>query len=260
MQSLLAQLVGVDYSLVTVCNIGELSCSTGTIFEPLVQLIDVARRFIFPSVLFAMFVFYGFKLVVKSHDESAQTEARQAFNQAVFGTALVGGAFLIGSSFAIPDPSIVAEGGVNSVMLSVALTITALVFTGVIVNIFIQAYRLITAAEEGSIDTAKKRLIHGAIGGGIAILAISAVNAFFGVNVGLINSELVGIGNFLATIFGAMAVLGIFIAGIMLVVGVEESTKDRAKKLLLVSLVALVIVIAALSIIRYFAEIPVPTS
>jgi len=65
--------------------------------------------------------------------------------------------------------------------------------------------------------------------------------------------ELAGIARFLLTIFGALAVIGILAAGVMLIVSVDESLKDKAKKLVIACMIALVIVIASYGIIDTFA-------
>jgi len=247
---------GLNTSILGDCPIANLSCSTGGAFTSLDTIFEAAQTRIFPALLFAMIVFYGFKLVIQSHDESAQTEVKQAFGQAIFATALVGGAILLADAFAQPG-TIANTAQANTVLDFVIKSLVALTFTVVVVNVFIQSYRLIAAQEDSDTDAAKKRLVHGAIGGAVAILAVTIVNAFMSPAGGssLLSDQAVGIGNFLATIFGGVAVLGLLVSGIFLVLSVEEGLKDRARKLFFVSLAALVVVIVAYTIIRFFANI-----
>ena len=64
-----------------------------------------------------------------------------------------------------------------------------------------------------------------------------------------INNNIVGIANFLATIFGVGAVLAFIVAGIMLVVSINETVKDRAKTLMFTAVVAIIIVISSLALV-----------
>ena len=49
-----------------------------------------------------------------------------------------------------------------------------------------------------------------------------------------------------------MAVIGMIAAGIMLVISVDESLKDRAKKLIITSIAALIVVLLAKGIATFF--------
>lgn len=70
-----------------------------------------------------------------------------------------------------------------------------------------------------------------------------------GARAGVINEEMIGIANFMLTIFGLMAVTAVVIAGIMLVVSINESLKDTAKTVIRVTVIATAVVIAAYSIV-----------
>lgn len=213
-------------------------------------------RTMFGGILLAMFIYYGIKLLLGSKDENTITEIKGAYSSALFGSILVAGAFFLADTFATANPtgatSLTNEAAFNTVTANSIAFFFGLVSSVALVNIVFQGIRLITAQEEGDIDKARKRFVHGMIGAGIVILSGAAVNSFFGINVNIATTEISGIAVFVVTIFGALAVIGIIIAGIMLVVSVEESLKDRAKKLIITSVVALAVVIASFGIVSTF--------
>ncbi len=54
---------------------------------------------VFGAFLFAMFVFYVFRMLVSTSDENVQTETRKAVVFAIFGAVLVAGARTFATSF-----------------------------------------------------------------------------------------------------------------------------------------------------------------
>jgi hypothetical protein len=211
------------------------------------------RSVIAGGLLIGMLIFYGIKLLVGSRDDNTLTEVKSAYAQALAGAVIIGGAFLLADTFAQPSGNLVDAAPFNTVMLNVILFFKALLATVVMLNIVIQGARLIVAQEDGAIDKARKRLLHGMIGAAIVILASAAIDAFYEVpGPGPIVAEVFGIARFALTIFGALAVIGIIVSGIMLILSVEESLKDRAKKLVITCVVALAVVITAFGIVTLF--------
>ena len=213
-----------------------------------------ARSVIFGGLLIAMLIFYGIKLLLGSHNESTLGEVKMAYGHALAGSVIVGGAFLFADTFAgTTGGDLVDEAPFNIVILNVILFFKALLATVVVLNIVIQGIRLIVALEDGDIDKARKRLLHGMVGAAFVILASVIVDAFYiSRATAPIVAEAFGIARFALTIFGALSVIGLIVSGIMLVVSVDESLKDRAKKLIIVCIVALAIVITSYGIINIF--------
>lgn len=210
------------------------------------------------SVAVAVILFYGIRLLLLSESDSAVNETRQAFEYAIFGAFLVMGAAMLASTFTDIHP-ITAEvgGGTNLWLATIVLFLRALIGAAVIVNISIQGFRLIVANEEGDLDKAKTRFMRGLFGAAIVLLASPIVFVFDlpgrrGGDITIAYEQLVGIANFLITIFGLLAVVSIIVAGIFLIVSVDESLKDRAKKTIFAALIAVIVVIASAAIVNLF--------
>lgn len=212
-----------------------------------------ARSVIFVSLLIAMLIFYGIKLLIGSRDDNTLTEVKAAYGHALFGAIIVGGAFLLSDTFTLPTGNLVDAAPFNTVVGNVITFFKALLATVVLLNIVIQGIRLVVAQEDGEIDKARKRLLHGMIGAAFVILSFAIVDAFYDTpSPAPLVAEAFGIARFALTIFGALAVIGLIISGVMLVVSVEEGLKDRAKKLVITCIVALAVVITAFGIVTLF--------
>ncbi|MCK5017934.1 MAG: hypothetical protein KAS32_12830 [Candidatus Peribacteraceae bacterium] len=257
--SLFSLLADINYSNLQPCPLGNglscLSSGNGTFYIKNILLGPQGIGVAFVGILFAMLVFYGIRLLIESRNENAITETKQAYAQILAGAVLVGGAALIADTFS--SGIIVNESPFSDVANNIISFLTGLIATLVLVNVVIQGIRLIVAQEDGDIDSAKKRFIHGTIGAAIAILATAFVNTFSNAQTGVAIQEIIGIGQYLTYILGALAVLGIMVAGVMLVVSVDEALKDRAKKLILTSLVTLAISMTAYGIVELFVNAPV---
>lgn len=268
--SLLAQ---INYGNVDPCPVGGASCvGAGGATLYLANFITGNKGLlvIFAGLLLGMMLFYGIKLLVGARSENIVTEVRQAYGHAFFGAVVVGGAILLANTFASNTNQIVVESEFNKVTNNVVLFISGLIATLVLANIVVQGIRLIVAQEEGEIDTARKRFLHGMIGAGIAILAIAFVRVFTNVETtggGGIQTggaaeallQLVGIGRYITLILGAIAVFGILIAGIMLVVSYDEGLQDRARRLIFTCLITLAVCLVAYGLVTLFIGVDFTT-
>jgi hypothetical protein len=205
---------------------------------------------IFFWFFFAMLILYGFTLVVQSRKSEAVQEAIASYTHAFIGAVIFTGAFLLAEAFATPNVPVNIEPVQEGILERVIAFLVVLVGAVLVANIVVQGIRLILAVNEGNIDTARKNFIQSLVGAAIAMLAkpILSLVRPGGFHLG-INDEIVGVANFLGAIFGLMAVVTFIIAGIMLVVSVEDSLKDRAKKLIITSLVAMAVVVASLALL-----------
>lgn len=209
----------------------------------------------FVGLLFAMMVFYGFKLIMGADNESTVSETYSSYAHAAIGAILAGGAFALATTFATPG-TLVAPAAGNNVLFNAIITFKALLAAGLIFNICYQAYRLITSQDESQNEKAKKQFIYGMVGAVIVILADVTVAAFLGKNIGIINVEAIGIANFLGTILGAFSFIAIIAAGIFLVISVDEQYKDRAKKIIITALIVLGVTMAAYALVRFAFNAP----
>jgi len=213
----------------------------------------------FIGILAAILVYYGFRLIMDADNDSTTNEVKAAYGHAIAGSIAVGAAGLLAETFAstsdtgavfiIPGPAI---GAAQNVILS----FKGILYAALVFNLSFQGIRLVMHQDESQAEKAKKQFLYGIFGAVVVILADALVSAFVGRNVLIISAQTTGIVEFLLTILGALAVLGIFIAGIFLVLSVDESLKDRAKKSILASIVVLAVVILSLTILMIFVDAP----
>ncbi|MBT3292655.1 hypothetical protein HN512_03895 [Candidatus Peregrinibacteria bacterium] len=261
--SLLAQ---INYGNLDPCPLGSgLSCvgaGGGTAYIRNLIIGPQGLQIAFVGILFGMSLFYGVLLIIGSRSESIISEVKVAYGQAVGAALLVGGALFLADTFASSTPRIVEPSPFHILAMNTIEFMSALIATAVIINITLQGIRLVIAMEDGDIDRAKKGFKQGIIGAAIAILAIPIVRTFTNVNTldGVINPggpqsliiELIGIGRYFTLILGSLSVTGIIVAGIFLVISVDEGMKDKARKLIATSLIALVVALTSYGLVQMF--------
>ncbi|MEK7591572.1 MAG: hypothetical protein AAB489_05210 [Patescibacteria group bacterium] len=218
---------------------------------------------IFLAVALAMFFQYAVTLIVGSNDESIVTEAKTAYAHAITGAAIVSMASYFAYAFS-PDPTVGPGGAfvyrapIEQGFLNAILYFKVILGAAMLINIVIQATRMITAQSQEDADKAKQRILYGFVGVGIILLANSLVTAVyppFGGNSGIISDEIVGIANFLLAAFGLIAVIAIIIAGVYLLISVKEDYKEKAKQVVQTSIIALAVVVSAYAIVHAFVLI-----
>jgi len=231
------------------CAIGDLSCNAdlpsylgGSLIPGLLTA--------FGGILFAALVFYGLRLAAESRNDSAMGEAITAYGQAFAGATVVLGSYVLAQAFGTVG-SITPTEVETGIIAGVVSYIMQIVGAVLILNIVIQSFRMMTSQDEGGISGARNNLIYSFMGAaivmlGAAILDMVRPGAF---NHG-INQHIVGIANFLGVFFGLLAVVAVIVAGIMLVVSVDESLKDRARSMIIAALVAIVVVMVSLGLIQ----------
>ncbi len=214
----------------------------------------------FIGILAAMLVYYGIRLIMDADNDSTTAEVKSAYGHALVGAILVGAAGLLADTFASTTESsatFITPGPTIGAISNVIVSLKGLVYTALVFNLSYQGIRLVMHQDESQAEKAKKQFLYGIIGAMVVILADAVVSAFVSRDVLIINNQLIGIITFLLTILGALAVLAIFVAGIFLVISLDESLKDRAKKSVLAALVTLAVVILSLSILMIFVEAPI---
>ncbi len=226
---------------------------SGYVFSKIV----LAMESLFVAAAGLALFFSAARMTLQSSDEGAVSESRQAFLYAIGGATVVGFARWIVMAFA---PSETGGSLVNTNIIATAagniVTYVRLALaTGLLANIVIQAFRLIASqGQEEQTNKAKTRLIASFIGVGIVMLAnvvMVAVNPELGSS-SMIAEEIAGIGNFLITLFGFLAVVAIMVAGFMLVLSVDDGVKEKAKNIIKTSIIALVVVTVAYALVNEF--------
>lgn len=237
------------------CPLGELACPGADAAGYFASILVGGAKVAFGGVLFASMIWYGFKLMMGADNDSTVTEVYNSYAYAMVGTILAGGAFFFANTFALPGV-VVNQEPTATIIFSIIATLRALLFIALVFNIFYQGARLVMSQDEGQTDKAKKQFIYGIVGAVIVILADRIVFAVAGNNIGIIAVESVGIANFMGTILGAFAVIALFVAGLWLVLAVDEQNKDKAKKIIIGALVVLAVTMASLALIRLTAFAP----
>ena len=204
------------------------------------------------GVLVLMFIYYGMKILLSGGDESKQSEVKEAFAHALFGVAMIGGATVIANSFPVVGGTIVDNQIETGLINPVVDFISYFVAAALLFTIVYQAIRMIIAQDENSVSTARKKLIQGMIGAAIVILARRLADAFQGADSAILPAELAGIARFIATVFGFVAVLAILISGVILVISINDDLRDTARKMIINSIVGLVVIYAAYSLVSIF--------
>lgn len=220
--------------------------------------IFTALRVFFIAVALVMLFINALNMVIHSSEESAVTEATTGFVNTIIGAAVVGLASLIVDAVApnpstlVHDPSAVASG-IDDVVLFLKSGVAIMLLA----NIVLQSFRLIfSRGLEEKITRAKTRLI-GSFIGVVLIMLANAIKAALapGSNAGIISVEAVGIANYLLTFIGALAVFVVMIAGVLLVLSIEESLKDKAKIMIKTAIAAVVVVLVAFALVNTFLTI-----
>lgn len=237
-------------AIIRTCVVPGISCLGGDLSLYINATIVAGARYAFVGTLIAAIVYYGLRRLFMPDSESALNETRQSFEYAFVGAVLILGAELIASSFV--TGGVADAAGVNSVFLTMVIFMKAIISVALLTNITIQGFRMIVASEDGETAKARKRFLHGCFGAAIVLVAAPIVSTLVGANHAIALTELKGIANYIITIFGFLAVVAIIVSGIWLVISVEDSMKERAKKLIIASVVALILVICAAALVNFF--------
>jgi hypothetical protein len=222
------------------------------------------------GIITAMLIFYSLKLTVSGSDESNVTEVRNAYLHVIFGAVLVAGAAFIASTIpaftGVTGPGSAVQGIIpkpiiENVLVPMRNFFFTMIAAALTINIGFQGARLIIAQDDGAAGTARQGILKGVIGLAAVLLAGVMINAFgFDSVTGAAtaisslgaSAELIGIGTFIITIFGVLAVVCIIVAGIFLVISADEQLKDRSKKIIITTAVAILVVMASGIILSVF--------
>ncbi len=207
---------------------------------------------IFEGVAVVCVFYFGFRMILEAYKEEAFTNAQNSFIYAAAGFMIIAisqafvNAFYAQSAGANPG---VLNDGINSVT-SFILTI----MSGVMVlMVTIDGIRMIASQGDASERTRiLKLIIMHCIGVAISLLAFAIVHAVADNDAGLLVEEMKGLIIFLLTIMGTLCVVALITAGIFLVISIDESLKDRAKKVVIGTLTVLAFVLVSYTVIVTF--------
>ncbi len=197
-------------------------------------------------------------LVMYPTDEGVVKEARTSFIYIICGCIVVGLAqwFVIAFSPAETGANLINTGVVTQAISNIIVYFRLVLATVLTANIVIQSFRLITSqGEQDQIDKARKRLVGGFIGVAVVLLAnviTVSVNPQLSDGTNQLALEIAGLANYFVTIVGFLAVVVILVAGVLLVISVDESLKDKAKTMIKVAVAAIVFVVISYALVTAF--------
>lgn len=244
-----------------VCPVPGFPCPTAISFNTYIGRIAGGIAGSVLGIVTGLLIFYSLKLTISGTDESNVTEVRNAYLHVIFGAVLVAGAAFIAAVVPANSGVVIPGSMIANILVPMKNFFFTMIAAALTINIGFQGARLITAQDDGAAGTARQGIIKGIIGlsavlvAGIAVKAFgfdSITGAFIGPNSVFISMELSGIGRFIMTIFGVLAVICIVVAGFFLVISGDEQLKDRSKKIIITTAVAIIIVMASRIILSTF--------
>ena len=220
-------------------------------------IIVPAVKVIFVGVAVLYVARFAITIIMFGGNESTLTEQRQAFGEAARGMALVGIATLIVDTFA---PSAAGTGLVNQTPLTDAFNriadyITIITGAFLIFIISFAGFRIIVLqGNEGEVDKQKKNFFNGLLGVVLLLTARIIVDAILpsGSPNGLV-VEIGGMIRFLLEIIAGLAIVSIIASGLLFIVSLHnDNVRQRAKRILLSTIIILIIVIFSHLIVSTF--------
>lgn len=206
--------------------------------------------------------YYAVRMVLEAQKEEAGKDLSNAFIFAITGFAIIACASAFASAFGVGVLSTDAVADVNPGILdfsimSVANFIIKMSAGVFVLIIVITGLKMIaTQGESSNFDKWRKVLVANCIGVVMMLTAYFVIHAVSDINSAMLITEMRGLALWMLTIIGFVCVVALIIAGILLIVSIDESLKDRAKRIVIGTLISLLIVIACYTLIIVF----MPTS
>jgi hypothetical protein len=227
----------------------------GSIVDYLARAYPILKD-IFMGVLTLMIIINAGRMIIGSYEESAMGEAKSSFAHLVLACVVVALAELIAATVTeTAGFHLFTAAPLIGPATNLSNYFKYALFGALIVNIVIQAFRLITAhGEEEYVSRARKRLIFGFVGAIIVILADLIVGAVTS-GTGLLLPQIVNLSNFLLLFIGVGATIGLIIGGILYVISIDESLKEKGKGFIKVSIITLIVVLLAAILVNAAAHI-----
>ena len=247
-------------SVMMLCGIVPCSSAgggaTGLSFYVFDRIVTAMEVGIIAAALIALFIAAA-QMVAFSDQENTVTESRSAYIYIIAGLVIIGLArwFVIAFSPVNTGVALVNQGTVEQGIGNVVTYLKLITAVTLMVNIVVQAFRLITTqGVQEQADKAKKRFVAGFIGAGVIMLAnviVVSVLPGFGSS-GVLAVQIAGIANYILMILGLLSVLAIVTAGVLLIVSIDETLKDKAKNIIKTSIVGLIVVLTSYALVTAF--------
>jgi hypothetical protein len=201
----------------------------------------------FWGIAAATVFFYGVRMVYEAYNEKAYTDVINSFIYVFSGFAVIACAMAFPEAFGPntinPDQLVPGIASVVDFIFSAA----AGVFTLIVV---IAGIRIVaTQGDQGEFDKWRKVLAGNVIGVMLMFVGKYIVLAVSQRDPAIIVEEMRGIALFILTVIGFGAVVALIAAGIYLIISIDESYRDKAKRIVIGTLLSLAIVIMSYTLI-----------
>ena len=218
---------------------------TGTDLGGYLEKVPGILREAFAGLLVLMIVLYGGKMIAFSQEESTIAESKSSLIYGAIAGVVVALAEAI-AAVTSPGRAEVNAGALAGYVDGFADYFNYIAFAVVVANTVVQALRL--ASSHGSqerISSATKRLIYGVIGGLLAVVARQIVVSVSTRNFSPVLSQIQGFLDAVVEVAKYAAPTAIGIAGLMLIISVDESLKEKAKTVIKTVFIALTLILVA---------------
>lgn len=204
----------------------------------------------FWGISWAAMFYYAIRMILDSHKDSALTDMANTSIHAFTGFAVIASAATFASAFWTNSLSGSAMPGVNPSLLNVSIIDVTNFMIGMSAGIFVLMVvvaglrMLATQGEQGEFDKWRHVLVANCVGVGLMLLAGAIVNGVWLGDAASLIAEMRGIAEFLLMLIGFASVIVLIIAGIYLIISIDQSYQDKAKKIIIGTLITLVVVFA----------------
>lgn len=193
-------------------------------------------------------LYYGAQMIINSSKDQAYTDTSSSFLNALIGFVIIAAASTFASSFTAYNPS-----GLGPVLAKLSSTLVY-ASSGVFILMATLAglQMVLTQGEDAEFTKWQKILLGNIIGVIVMFLSSILVNAVMAGDEVSIIGEMKGLALFMLTVLGFIGVIALIVAGIMLIISIDESLREKAKSIVIGTLITLVFVLASYTLIIIF--------
>lgn len=202
--------------------------------------------------------YYAVRTVIDAHKDEATKELGTSLIHVITGFAIIACASAFATAFGVgilsTDPTTDVNPGILDPSIKSVADFIIKMSAGIfILMVVIAGLGMIASQGESSnFDKWRKVLISNCVGVVMMLTAYFVIHAVADVNSGLLITEMRGLILWMLTLIGYICVVALIIAGIFLIVSVDESMRDRAKRIVIGTLISLIIVILSYALIIVF--------
>lgn len=194
-------------------------------------------------------------MVFQGHKDQSYSDASSSFINALIGFVIVSAAAIFAEAF---TPASTRSLVTPATQIGPVISKTATAIVRVASGIFVLMATIggtgmiLSQGDESAVKKWEKVLVGNVIGIMIMFVASAVVGGLAKADAEPILEEIRGLALFLLTLIGFLAAIGLIVAGIMLILSLDESFRDRAKKIVIGSLITLAVVLGCYTIIITF--------